>query len=162
MRTVKFADLERDSKFTDRLFFTHQLLIGRKIGHRLSLQLMPTLAHRNLTTSPRDLNDVYVIGAAGRIKLTNRVTLNTEYFYVLKGQVEASYANALSIGFDIETGGHVFQLHFTNSPYMSHKAFLTETQEEWFSKDNNGKIMSGIRFGFNISRVFTLFKPKLG
>jgi hypothetical protein len=161
VRTVKFADPDRNNKFSDRIFFTHQLLIGRKFNSRLSLQLMPTLVHRNLTTSPRDKNDVYVIGAAGRVKLSKRVTLNAEYFYVPEGQIEAPYANALSIGFDIETGGHVFQLHFTNSPYMSHKAFLTETQEDWFFKDGSGKMMSGIRFGFNISRVFTIVKPKL-
>lgn len=161
LRTVKFADPERNNKFTDRMFFAHQFLIGRKFNNSLSLQLMPTLVHRNLTTSPRDRNDVYVIGVAGRIKLTNRVTLNAEYFYVLKEQIETPYANALSIGFDVETGGHVFQLHFTNSPYMSHKAFITETQEDWFFKDSSGKMMSGIRFGFNISRVFTIIKPKL-
>jgi hypothetical protein len=161
VRTVKFSDPERDNKFSDRLFFTHQVLIGRKFNSRLSLQLMPTLVHRNLTTSPNDKNDVYVIGAAGRVKLTKRVTLNAEYYYVPEGQIEADYANSLSIGFDIETGGHVFQLHFTNSPYMTHKAFITETTEDWFFKNGDGKMLSGVRFGFNISRVFTIVKPKL-
>lgn len=161
VRTVKFSDQERDNKFSDRLFFTHQVLIGRKFNSRLSLQLMPTLIHRNLTTSPKDKNDVYVIGAAGRVKLTKRVTLNAEYYYVPEGQLEADYANSLSVGFDIETGGHVFQLHFTNSPYMTHKAFITETTEDWFFKNGDGKMLSGIRFGFNISRVFTIVKPKL-
>ncbi|MDX1913816.1 MAG: DUF5777 family beta-barrel protein [Saprospiraceae bacterium] len=161
IRTVKFSDIERDNKFSDRLFFTHQVLIGRKFNSRLSLQLMPTLVHRNLTTSPNDKNDVYVIGAAGRVKLTKRITLNAEYYYVPEGQLEADYANSLSVGFDIETGGHVFQLHFTNSPYMTHKAFITETTEDWFFKNGDGKMLSGIRFGFNISRVFTIVKPKL-
>lgn len=161
VRTVKFADQNRNNKFSDRLFFTHQLLIGRKFNSRLSLQLMPTLVHRNLTLSPNDKNDVFAMGAAGRIKLTKRVALNAEYFFVPEGQLETPYVNSLSIGFDIETGGHVFQLHFTNSPYMNHKAFITETQEDWFFKNGEGKMLSGIRFGFNISRVFTIVKPKL-
>lgn len=161
IRTVKFADQDRNNKFTDRLFFTHQLLIGRRFNSRLSLQLMPTLVHRNLTLSPNDKNDVFAMGAAGRIKLTKRVALNAEYYYVPDGQLETPYVNSLSIGFDIETGGHVFQLHFTNSPYMSHKAFITETQEDWFFKNGDGKMLSGIRFGFNISRVFTIVKPNL-
>jgi len=161
VRTVKFADQNRNNKFTDRLFFTHQVLIGRKFNSRLSLQLMPTVVHRNLTVSPKDKNDVFVMGAAGRIKLTKRVALNAEYYFVPEGQLETPYVNSLSIGFDIETGGHVFQLHFTNSPYMNHKAFITETQEDWFFKNSDGRMLSGIRFGFNISRVFTIVKPKL-
>lgn len=161
LKTVKFSDPERNNKFSDRLFFTHQVLIGRKFSSRLSLQLMPTVVHRNLTLSANDKNDVYALGAAGRIKLTKRVALNAEYYYVPEGQLETPYTNCFSLGFDIETGGHVFQLHFTNSSYLTSKAFITETQEDWFFKDGAGKTMSGIRFGFNISRVFTVVKPKL-
>ena len=80
VKTVKFADPTRDNKFTDRLYFTHQLLIGRKFNDRLTFQLMPTLVHRNLTLTPKDKNDVLAIGAAGRIKLTKRVALNAEYY----------------------------------------------------------------------------------
>ncbi len=160
IKSVKFADPSRDNKFTDRLYYTHQLLIGRKFGDRLSLQLMPTLVHRNLTTSPEDKNDVYAMGVAGRFKLSKRVALNAEYYYVPDGQIATSYVNSLSLGLDIETGGHVFQLHFTNSPDMTYKGFITETQEQWFFQGNDGRLMSGIRFGFNVSRVFTVVKPK--
>lgn len=161
LNTLKFEDPTRDNKFSDRVAYTHQLLIGRKFSRSFTLQLMPTLIHRNLTSSPNDKNDVLAIGAAGRIKLTKRVALNAEYYFVPDGQLEAAYVNSLSIGFDIETGGHVFQLHFTNSPYMTYKGFVTETQEDWFFKNDEGKMLSGIRFGFNISRVFTLVKPKI-
>jgi hypothetical protein len=160
IKSVKFADPSRDNKFTDRVYYTHQLLIGRKFGDRLSLQLMPTLVHRNLTTSPKDKNDVYAMGVAGRFKLSKRVALNAEYYYVPDGQIATSYVNSLSLGLDIETGGHVFQLHFTNSPDMTYKGFITETQEQWFFQGNDGQLMSGIRFGFNVSRVFTVVKPK--
>lgn len=161
LRTVKFSDLERDNKFSDRLFYTHQLLIGRKFNSNFSLQIMPTLLHRNLTATPTDKNDVFSMGIAGRIKLTKRVALNAEYYYVPEGQIETPYVNSLSVGFDIETGGHVFQLHFTNAAYMTYKGFMTETTEDWFFKGGDGKTLSGIRFGFNISRVFTLVKPKI-
>lgn len=161
LKTLKFSDQERDNKFSDRLAYVHQVLIGRKFSSSLSLQLMPTLLHRNLTLSPKDKNDVFSMGVAGRVKLTKRIALNAEYYFVPEGQVETPYKNSLSIGFDIETGGHVFQLHFTNSAYMTYKGFLTETTEDWFFKNGDGKMLSGIRFGFNISRVFTLVKPKI-
>jgi Membrane bound beta barrel domain (DUF5777) len=162
IKTVKFADEERDNKFSSRLYYTHQVLLARKFNNRLTLQLMPTLIHRNLTTTPEDANDVFAMGAAGRIKLTKRVTFNAEYYYVPEGQIATPFANSLSVGFDIETGGHVFQLHFTNSPDMTYKGFITETQEEWFFKGDDGRMLSGLRFGFNVSRVFTVKKPKRG
>ena len=160
IKTVKFSDAERDNKFTSRMYFTHQLLVGRKFNDGFTLQLMPTLVHRNLTTTPGDKNDVYAIGIAGRAKLTKRVAFNAEYYYVPDGQLATPFANSLSVGFDIETGGHVFQLHLTNSPDMTYKGFITETQEEWFFKGSDGRMLSGLRFGFNISRVFTIVKPK--
>lgn len=93
-------------------------------------------------------NDVYSIATAARIKLSKRLALNVEYIYVLENQLADGYRNALSIGFDIETGGHVFQLHFTNSTSMIEKGFVTETVGNWLNGD--------IHFGFNVSRVFTL------
>jgi hypothetical protein len=160
IKTVAFSDATRDNKFSSRLYYTHQLLIGRKFSDRLSLQLMPTLVHRNLTSTPEDKNDVMALGVAGRIKLTKRVALNAEYYYVPEGQIATAYVNSLSVGFDIETGGHVFQLHFTNAPDMTYKGFITETQEDWVFKGSDGRMLSGLRFGFNISRVFTIKKPK--
>ncbi len=160
IKSVKFSDESRDNKFSSRLFYTHQILIGRKFSDRLSLQLMPTLVHRNLTTTKKDKNDVFAVGVAGRVKLTKRVAFNAEYYYVPDGQIATPFVNSLSVGFDIETGGHVFQLHFTNTPDMNYKGFITETQEDWFFKGSDGRTLSGLRFGFNISRVFTIKKPK--
>ncbi|MGB6036344.1 MAG: DUF5777 family beta-barrel protein, partial [Cryomorphaceae bacterium] len=112
------------------------------------LMLMPTLVHRNLVESTAVENSVYALGIGGRQKLTNRLALTFEYIYVLPDQISEIYTNSLSVGFDIETGGHVFQLHFTNSLGMMDKQFITETTGEWGAGD--------IHFGFNISRVFTL------
>ena len=153
IKTVKFTvpDSVRENLFSSRLYYTHQLLIGRKFNDYLTLQLMPTLVHRNLVETKAEKNDVFAMGIAGLIKLTKRVTLNAEYYYVLPDQIKSEFTNVLSLGFDVETGGHVFQLHFTNSSDMTYKGFITETREKWFD---------GVRFGFNISRVFTIVKPK--
>jgi len=158
--TQKFSDPTRANYFSSRLFYTHQLLIGRKFSNNFSLQLMPTVIHRNLVPTKEDKNDVFSMGIAGRIKLTKRIALNAEYYYVPTGQISETYKNSLSLGFDIETGGHVFQLHFTNARDMTYKGFITETPEDWFFKSDDGRLMGGMRFGFNISRVFTIVKPK--
>ncbi len=160
IKSLKFSDTERDNKFSSRVYYTHQLLLARKFSERLSLQLMPTLVHRNIVPTAGDKNDVLAIGFGGRIKLTKRTAINAEYYYVPAGQISESYANSLSVGWEIETGGHVFSLHFTNSEDMTYKGFITETQEDWFFKNDEGRLLSGIRFGFNVSRVFTVRKPK--
>lgn len=135
--------------FSSRLNFTHQLLIGRKFTEGLSLQLMPTVIHRNYPVD-NGPNDVFAVGIGGRQKLSKRTTFNVEYYYqVYKYRVPGS-TNVLSIGFDIETGGHVFQLHFTNSRSMTESHFITDNTGSWGKGD--------ILFGFNISRVFNVGK----
>ena len=132
----------------NRLSYVFQLLIARKFNDRLSLQFMPGIVHRNLALSPNDDNDIYFVGLGGRYKLTQRVSLNTEYYHLINKPepgvepVQPSF----SIGVDIETGGHVFQLHLTNSRAMQEKGFITETTGDFFKGD--------IHYGFNISRVF--------
>jgi hypothetical protein len=160
VKTVKFADADRDYNFSSRLYYTHQILVGRKFNDRISLQLMPTLIHRNLVETTADQNDVFALGAAGRVKLNKRLALTAEYYHVFDERVNDVYAPSLSVGLDIETGGHVFQLHFTNAKDMTYKGFITETSEPWFFKNAEDKMLSGIRFGFNVSRVFTIRKPK--
>lgn len=150
--SIKWSDPSRDNYFSSRLSYTHQILIGRKFNDNFSLQLTPTMVHRNLVQTAAEKNDVYAVGIGGRQKLTKRTSLNAEYFYVLPNQLADRYTNSLSVGFDIETGGHVFQLHFTNSTGMVEPTFVTETVGEWLKGD--------IHFGFNISRVFTVKERK--
>lgn len=143
----------RTDYFTHRLSYSLQMIVGRKFTEAFSFQLMPGVVHRNLVASTDDRNDLMNVGAAGRYKLTRRLAFNAEYFYVLPDQgPRSAYQNSLSMGFDIETGGHVFQLHFTNSTGMFERAFITETTEDFFK--------GNIHYGFNISRVFTLHDPK--
>jgi hypothetical protein len=152
LKSIKFPDQTRTNYFTSRMAYTAQILVARKISQVLSVQLMPSYVHRNLVATELDPNDIYAIGAGARLKITKRVSLNGEYFYVAnpKTYLSQQIYNPLSLGFDIETGGHVFQLFFTNSLGMIEKAFIGETTSTWTK--------GGIHFGFNISRVFTLKK----
>lgn len=151
--TTRWPDPERENYFSSRLYYTFQMILGRKFSKGFSFQLSPTLVHRNLVATRAESNDVFALGGAMRIKLSNRVAVNLEYIYVAPDQLAEGYKNSLSVGFDIETGGHVFQLHFTNSTSMIEKGFITENTGDWEK--------GGIHFGFNVSRVFTVKKPKI-
>ncbi|HRH71345.1 MAG: hypothetical protein JNL43_05160 [Flavobacteriales bacterium] len=149
---LTWYDPTRTVYFTNRMSYAFSVIVGRKFSERFTLQLNPGLVHRNLVSTNEEKNDVIHVSGAGRVKLSKRVALNAEYFYVLPDQIDPKYYNSLSIGFDIETGGHVFQLHMSNSTGLYERAFITETTDSWAD--------GGIRFGFNISRVFTLHDPK--
>ncbi|TDN37333.1 hypothetical protein E4631_00145 [Hymenobacter sp. UV11] len=136
-----------------RTTYSYQALIARKFSSDLSLQLMPTLIHRNLVMNEGQKNDVYAIGAGGRYKLTKRFSLNAEYYCVLDKYTQDHYQNSLAVGVDIETGGHIFQLLLTNSIGMIEKQFIAETTDNFFK--------GGIYFGFNINRNFTLKQRRL-
>jgi len=151
-KSLKFEDPTRTNYTSSNFVYSSQLLIGRKFSESLSLQLMPTMIHYNLVPGATDPNDIFALGAGGRLKITKRVSINAEYYYQFPGFQFEGTENSLAIGFDIETGGHVFQLNFTNSTGMTERSFITETTGKFFKGD--------IHFGFTISRVFTLVKPK--
>lgn len=148
VNTLRWRDPSRINYFSSRLSYTHSLIIARKFSDRLSLQLMPTMVHRNLVATTDEANDVFSVGIGGRIKLSGSVTFNFEYYYNLPDQLAPGLVNPVAIGFDIETGGHVFQLMFTNTQAMTTPLFLTQT---------DGRVEEGdIHFGFNLARVFTV------
>ncbi|GAB2961211.1 DUF5777 family beta-barrel protein [Hymenobacter coalescens] len=145
--TLKFpSGAERST--AARMAYAYQALLARKFSPALSVQLMPTLVHRNLVAHPTDDNDVYALGGAVRQKITKRMALTAEYYYVLSAETARQARNPLALGFDIETGGHVFQLHLTNAQGMVEPLFLPRTTGDFFDGD--------IYFGFNISRSFGL------
>ncbi len=152
LRTLNWEDQSRKNYFSNRLSYTHQLIIGRKFSEGTSLQIMPTYIHRNFNEQTFEPNDLLAIGIGGRQKLSKRISFNVEYYQLLPSYKITGTSNSLSLGFDIETGGHVFQLHFTNSKGMTEKSFIGETIGTW----GNGDIL----FGFNISRVFTISKKR--
>lgn len=149
MTTTKITD-PNFNLFTHRLGFYHQFILGRKFGESFTLQLSPTFVHRNLVEYKSDYNDMLALGIGGRIKLSNRSALIVDAFPLLYGMRKNYNILPLSIGFDIETGGHVFQLHISNAKGMNEKAFITETTQKWGNGD--------FQLGFNLSRVFTVVK----
>lgn len=157
---VPWYSPDRQDYFTHRLSYAFTLIAGRKFNESVSFQLNPGVVHRNLVAAVEDANDVFHISGAGRVKLTKRVAFNAEYFHVLRDQLEEGFQNSLSIGFDIETGGHVFQLHFTNSGGMFERAYITESTGDWSRAFDPASQGAGFHFGFNISRVFTVHEPK--
>ena len=152
LNTLKFTDTTRKNYFSSRMGYYGQAVIGSKISEGFTLQLMPTVVHRNLVATIDDPNDMVAMGVGGRLRLSRRISLNVDYYYRLNPNDNDGTHNPLSVGFDIETGGHVFQLHFTNAVGMNEKVFLTETTNDWSKGD--------IQFGFNISRSFQIRKKK--
>ena len=157
LNTLKWTDTSRENYFSSRLAYVHQLIIGSKVNENFSFEIVPTLVHKNLVLADNDPNDIFAIGAGFRYKLTKRISLNTEYIYRIPFKDKSApsftdYYNSFSIGFDIETGGHVFQFHMTNSLPMIEKGFITETTDKWSD--------GAIHLGFNISRDFILNKKK--
>ncbi|MCD9610705.1 DUF5777 family beta-barrel protein [Tenacibaculum maritimum] len=146
LKTIKDYDPENKPSFGEKFTHITQLLIARKITPKLSLQVSPTWVHRNLVKIQQDPHDIFALGMGGRMKLSNRVTLNTEYYYTFNPLQSINTKNSLALGVDIETGGHVFQLMLSNTITMIEKGFITETTGNFFKGD--------IHFGFNISRSF--------
>ena len=133
----------------DRFSYTGQLLLSRRFSEKLSLEVAPIYVRHNL----QDLNytksltyDQFLLGVGGRQKLSKRFSFNVDYAYNFSKNVNSLHKNPLTIGIDIETGGHVFQLLFTNSRASNDSSFLTETTGDWTKGE--------ISFGFNIVRVF--------
>lgn len=136
----------------DRLAYVAQALIARKFSSRLSLQIAPTFVHKNAVDQRFEDNDQFALGMGGRFKVTKSVALTGEYYYRLKvPEANPSY-NTLGFGVDIETGGHVFQLVFTNTSGLTERAFITETEGDFSDGD--------IHFGFNVTRAFQLKRKK--
>ena len=143
------------SKVVHRFSYTYQAIIARKFNNKFSLQLMPTMVHRNLIINPKDKNDLFSLGIGGRIKLSKRFALLADYFYSfseIRKIGNGTYFPPLGIGFEIETGGHVFHLFFTNSAGIIENQYLTNTTSSWAKGE--------YKFGFNISRTFGLRKIK--
>ena len=148
---TKWAYPERNNYFSSRFSYASQLIIARKFNEGFSLQLSPVWIHRNLVPAIIDKNDMFALGISARYKLSRRISFNGEYYPVLGtswNHQNTNYTNALSFGFDIETGGHVFQIILSNSSGMIEKTFITETTGKWLNGD--------IHLGFNISHVFSL------
>ncbi len=133
---------------TNRLSYAYQIMIGRKFSPSFSLQIAPWMVHYNLVENITDKNDVFGIAGMFRLKFTKRSAVTFEYAYRFPNYTLEKYYDSMGIGYEIETGGHVFQIHLVNSFGIVENQFLAHTNSKWND--------AGIRIGFNISRVFTL------
>jgi hypothetical protein len=149
---LKPDDPDRKNYYTSKLAYYYQIIIGRKFSDRFTFQVSPTMVHNNLVQTVSDNHDIYSVGLGTRIKLTKRLAFTADYYYQLPDQLPDNIQMPLSLGVDIETGGHVFQLHFTNALGMNERVLTEETDGKWNKGD--------IHFGFNISRVFTIVRKK--
>jgi hypothetical protein len=145
-KTIKDYPPTDKRTFAESLFYVGQVLIARKVSSDFSVQLTPTYIHRNTVKIAEDPHDIYALGFGSRLKISKRVSLNSEYFYAFNESMSINARNSLAFGVDIETGGHVFQLILSNSITMIEKSFIAETTGNFFGGD--------IHFGFNLSRTF--------
>ena len=148
---------ENSNAFSDRLSYVNQLIIARKFSSRLSIELLPTYFHRNFVkglTNPDNGatqdNDIFAIGFAARYKLTKRSAIIVDYFHevsqYMTGNSQITYYDPIAVGWEVETGGHVFHLDLTNASGLNENNFLTGTTDTWKK--------GGFKLGFNISRLF--------
>ncbi len=153
INTTSFVDQNRNNFFSSRLNYCNQIIVARKFNDKVSIQVTPTIVHRNLVRLNNAPNTVMAIGLGGSFKITRSTRFNIEYYPRLTGRDELTidnknkYTDYLAMGFDIETGGHVFQLMFSNSNYMYEQGFVAQTTGSWSD--------FGIRLGFNLSRTFS-------
>lgn len=138
----EFPELKSSSRFA----FSTQLPISRKFSNSFSLELNPIYIHKNLYEPLFEEKDNFLLALGGRYKLSKRISLNMEYAARLNARETSFYHNPATIGIDIETGGHVFQLLFSNSQAMNDVSYFTNA-----NGITEGK---GIYFGFNLYRVF--------
>ncbi len=145
-------DAELKKEMTRRFSYVYQAIITRKFSKNISVALLPTLLHRNYVSNFKDENDIYALGVAGRCKVTSRFALVADYYYIQSNfrKNNPAYHPPLGLGFEIETGGHVFSLNFTNSGGIIENNFIPETKSDWLKGE--------FRFGFNISRVFQVYR----
>lgn len=136
--------------FSDRLGYANQLLVSRKFNNWLSLQLAPTHFYDNTVFEDGQDNSQFVLGMGGRFKLTKRFALIADYGFHMNRVDNSVFKNPLAMGIEIETGGHVFQLHVSNSQAMFENGFLGQARGDW----SDGSVF----LGFNISRAFSLKK----
>ena len=132
--------------FADRLSYSFQTILARKFSDVLSLQINPIFIHYNLVENISDKNNALAIGFAGRYKFSKRMAVTLEYGLKYNSYTAQTYYNTAGIGWEIETGGHVFQMFITNSSGIVEPQYFLHTATSW--KDG------GVRLGFNISRAF--------
>jgi hypothetical protein len=149
IRSDKFTVFYPDAKFNNRLAYTTQLLVSRKFSDKFSFEIAPIWVHKNLYDGIEDQKELYLLGSGARYKISKRMSVNLEYAARLNlaEGFTSPYHNPLSLGLDIETGGHVFQMVFSSSQPMNDVTAFSNSSGRW---DGTKQLY----FGFNMYRVF--------
>jgi hypothetical protein len=146
--------------FGSRLSNAFQIVIARRMG-RVSLQLNPTLVTRGHAVS-YDQKTIFAMGGAIRFPVSTNVNIIVDYFHPFRSEASKDsfavlptplkFSDPLGIGVELIKGRHSFHLNFTNSTEIVENRFIPRTVHSW------GK--GQFRWGFTVSRQFTLWKPK--
>ncbi len=153
VKTEKFTDPSRDYPWSSRLYYTHELFISRKFNQHFAAQVVPAIIHRNMVIHNEEQNIVPAIGLGANYTINKWLSVSGEYYYLIPGYTADHQSNSFALGVELESGGgHVFQIHLSNSHGMTDKSFVAETTGKWTEGD--------IQIGFNIIRVFHIKKKK--
>lgn len=140
--------------YSNRLNYFYQLIIARKFSSRLSLQVAPSFLRNNLPFPYLEGNEqnIFSLSASGRFKITKRMGIVVDYAHPFSSFRDHSsspkFYDPSGVGFEVETGGHVFTLNLTNAQAISPINYLSDTESKW----TKGQY----RLGFTITRIFDL------
>jgi len=158
-----FADSSVQEHFLDRISYLGEVIIDRRFNDHLSLELLAGDQHRNYvlqninpTNGATDQNDLPFVGLGGRVMLNKHSSIIFDAYYIISSYRVNNTANPyympISIGYEIETGGHVFEIYFANSSFLDENNIIPNTTDNWAK--------GGFKLGFSISRVFNIVKKK--
>lgn len=140
--------------YGNRFSYLGQAIISRKFSSQFSMQLSPTVLMRKVVDSPADEKSLFALGAAARLKLTKRFGIVADYYKVFsqyrRETTSTNFYDPLGLGFEMETGGHVFTLTFVNAKAIVENNFIPNSTSSWTKGE--------YRFGFTISRMFSFKK----
>lgn len=150
---VTTVDLD-DMALVDRMSYSASVMVARRFSDKVSVQVAPTISHVNTVFEQRSPdgvltpeNTIVAIGLGAEIEVVSWVSLLAEYVPVLTDRSDGT-ADALALGVALDTGGHVFQLFLSASPYAVEQQTIGQNVDDFF--DGN------IRLGFTVNRVFGL------
>jgi len=135
--------------FAHRFAYSGQLIIARKFGERFSFQISPGYVHRNIVAAD-DTNGLVYVGAAARLQVSKVMGIIADVNVPFSDirTTDNNYYPIIGVGLEIETGGHIFQLNFTNATGITETDYIPYTQSNWLDGQ--------FRLGFTISRTFNL------
>jgi len=131
--------------FKHRLTYFNELLISRRINKNLSLEIAPIFIKENFVFNDNQDNSQFVLAFGGSHKLNKSLSLNFDYAHNFNRASHSGFRDPLSFGLDIQVGGHVCQLVFSNSQQLTDANYITNATGNWGKAD--------FFFGFNLLRI---------